>query len=92
MVAGYADEHGGAPYNQRLSLRRAEAVADYLVSSGVKPALDVEGRGQLILDPSEYAGQMRLNIDKIENRSTLSMPERIRLTSKARRVDIYIVK
>ena len=34
-VSGHADRSGAAPYNQRLSLRRAEAVASELVRRGV---------------------------------------------------------
>jgi outer membrane protein OmpA-like peptidoglycan-associated protein len=92
LVVGYADEHGGKPYNQRLSLKRAQAVARYLTRRGFEPALDVEGCGQLILEPEEYTEQMELNAVNLESRSFLSMSDRIRITSKARRVDIYIKK
>lgn len=34
-VTAYTDETGNASYNQRLSMRRAQAVADYLASHGV---------------------------------------------------------
>ena len=34
-VVGHADRIGGQAYNQRLSLKRAEAVRDYLASKGV---------------------------------------------------------
>ncbi len=34
-VAAYTDSNGNAAYNQRLSQRRARAVADYLVAHGV---------------------------------------------------------
>jgi OOP family OmpA-OmpF porin len=36
-VNGHADRLGSAPYNQKLSEKRAEAVRAYLVSKGVKP-------------------------------------------------------
>ncbi len=32
IVAGHTDSAGNAPYNQDLSIRRANAVADYLVA------------------------------------------------------------
>lgn len=34
-VKAYTDKHGRAAYNQRLSERRAKAVADYLIAHGV---------------------------------------------------------
>jgi len=36
-VAGHTDSVGSEAYNQKLSERRAQAVADYLVSRGVDP-------------------------------------------------------
>lgn len=46
-VVGHTDGVGGDDYNQRLSERRAESVADYLVANGVPPArLRTEGRGE----------------------------------------------
>ena len=38
VVEGYADSDGDAAHNQVLSERRAAAVADWLVGSGVAPA------------------------------------------------------
>ena len=43
-VFGYASSEGTTEYNKALSLRRAQAVADYLKGKGVK-VNDVEGRG-----------------------------------------------
>ncbi len=46
-IVGHTDSTGSAEYNQRLSERRARAVADYLISRGVSPArLRTEGRGE----------------------------------------------
>ena len=46
-VAGYADRIGKAAYNQKLSQRRAETVANYLVSKGVAPqSVSATGYGQ----------------------------------------------
>lgn len=46
-VVGHTDSVGPADYNQRLSERRAESVADYLVRRGVDPRrLRTEGRGE----------------------------------------------
>jgi outer membrane protein OmpA-like peptidoglycan-associated protein len=38
-VAGHADDQGAAPYNLRLSARRAKRVFDYLLQQGVDPRL-----------------------------------------------------
>lgn len=38
QVAGHTDSTGSASYNQQLSERRAQAVANYLISRGVAPA------------------------------------------------------
>lgn len=46
-IVGHTDSTGPADYNQRLSERRAESVADYLVSQGVpRSRLRTEGRGE----------------------------------------------
>jgi outer membrane protein OmpA-like peptidoglycan-associated protein len=37
LVAGHTDATGSAEYNRRLSLRRAAAVKDFLVGSGIEP-------------------------------------------------------
>lgn len=45
-VIGHTDSIGRPEYNQRLSERRAQAVADFLVSQGVQPArILTAGRG-----------------------------------------------
>jgi len=46
-VAGHADERGPSTYNLRLSARRAQAVADYLLKEGVaEERLEVRGYGE----------------------------------------------
>jgi outer membrane protein OmpA-like peptidoglycan-associated protein len=46
-VFGYTDDVGTAEYNQQLSLRRAKAVEDYLVQSGIDSAIiNVKGYGK----------------------------------------------
>jgi len=45
-ATGHASKVGPKPFNQRLSVRRAQAVVDYLVSQGVPASLlKQEGRG-----------------------------------------------
>jgi outer membrane protein OmpA-like peptidoglycan-associated protein len=46
-VFGYTDDVGTAEYNRQLSLRRANAVRDYLVQAGIDPAIiNVKGYGK----------------------------------------------
>ena len=46
-VIGHTDSVGSEEYNQRLSERRAEAVADYFASHGIsRDRLRTEGRGE----------------------------------------------
>ncbi|MFC7331776.1 OmpA family protein [Rhodocista pekingensis] len=47
QVTGHADTSGPADYNQRLSMRRAEAVRDYLIAQGIPAGeIAIEGRGE----------------------------------------------
>ena len=46
IIRGHTDRRGTAEYNLDLSLRRAQAVKDYLVDKGIaSDRLDVEGLG-----------------------------------------------
>ena len=57
-IVGFASEEGNAEYNQALSVRRAEAVAEALESYGVDPAkLHVEGKGAT----TEFGNALDLN-------------------------------
>ena len=47
IITGHADSTGTAAYNKKLSLRRAEAVRDYLISLGADPSkMEVSGEGE----------------------------------------------
>ena len=53
QVVGYTDPSGSAGYNQRLSLRRANAVAAELQTDGVpQTALAVSGNGESSNEPT----------------------------------------
>lgn len=46
-VSGHADRLGPEPYNVKLSLRRAEAVKQYLISKGMAPhRIELEAKGE----------------------------------------------
>ena len=46
-LVGYADSRGNADYNQKLSERRAQSVADYMISQGIDASvIAVSGRGE----------------------------------------------
>lgn len=47
MIVGHTDSVGDENYNMRLSLRRAESAANYMVSQGLnRNRISVEGRGE----------------------------------------------
>ncbi|MCH5167414.1 MAG: OmpA family protein [Erysipelotrichales bacterium] len=57
-VVGFASEEGNVDYNEALSLRRAQAVADALEAYGVDPAkIHVEGKGAT----TEFGNALDLN-------------------------------
>lgn len=53
-IVGYTDPLGSTEYNQRLSVARANAVRDYMVSQGVPAGIiQAEGRGETDLKVTE---------------------------------------
>jgi outer membrane protein, adhesin transport system len=62
LIVGHTDSIGSEPYNDRLSLRRANSVRNYLVSRGADSArIRTEGRGetQPIADNATEEGRAR---------------------------------
>jgi outer membrane protein, adhesin transport system len=62
LIVGHTDSVGSEPYNDRLSLRRANSVRNYLVGRGADPArIRTEGRGetQPIADNATEEGRAR---------------------------------
>ena len=48
QITGYADSDGSIEYNEKLSLRRAREVANYLISYGIPASkITVGGKGEL---------------------------------------------
>ena len=59
LAVGHTDRIGTAAYNQKLSLRRAEAVKQYLVDKGIQASrVHVEGKGktQPLTKPADCKG------------------------------------
>lgn len=46
LVEGYADSRGPKPYNQKLSVERAEAVRAALVQAGFSASIKTQGNGE----------------------------------------------
>lgn len=76
IAVGHTDSVGTAAYNQRLSVRRAEAVKAYLVSKGIeKNRVYTEGKGktQPIADNRTAAGRAknrRVEVEVVGTRAT----------------------
>lgn len=69
MVTGYTDSTGAASYNQQLSLRRAQSVASYLQSQGVKTVRIVtQGMGESNPIASNATAQGRQQNRRVELR------------------------
>ena len=57
LVVGHTDERGEVDYNQKLSERRAQAVAQYLKNHGITIPMKTEGHGES--DPKEISDAKR---------------------------------
>jgi len=76
IAVGHTDSIGSDAYNQKLSVRRAEAVKAYLVSSGIEAnRVYTEGKGkkQPVADNKTAAGRAqnrRVEIEVVGTRTT----------------------
>ncbi len=69
IAIGHTDSVGSAAYNQKLSLKRAEAVKAYIISKGIEPnRVYTEGKGekQPIADNKTKAGRSKNRRVEIE--------------------------
>ena len=79
-ITGHTDARGGDAYNQRLSERRARAVADYLIGAGLaSERFTVEGLGQALpLDTGDsdeaHARNRRVELGIVSARIIESRP------------------
>lgn len=64
VLIGHTDKRGGDAYNQKLSVRRAQAVADFLKQNGIDASIDAEGRGAS--EPVNVAATANLTEDDID--------------------------
>ncbi len=77
VTVGHTDAVGSDAYNQKLSLRRAEAVKAYLVSQGVETSrVYTEGKGetQPVADNTSAAGRAknrRVTVEVVGTRKTM---------------------
>ncbi len=75
IAVGHTDSVGGDPYNQKLSVKRSEAVKAYLVSKGIeKNRVYTEGKGekQPVADNKTKEGRAknrRVEIDVVGTRA-----------------------
>jgi outer membrane protein OmpA-like peptidoglycan-associated protein len=67
VIEGYTDSVGSAAYNEQLSKKRAEAVADYLTSHGVERAqIKTVGKGEENPIASNSTAEGRANNRRVE--------------------------
>lgn len=64
ILVGHTDRRGADDYNQKLSERRAQAVADFLKSHGIDASIDAEGRGAS--EPVDVTATANLTEDDVD--------------------------
>ena len=74
-VIGHTDSDGTEEYNQALSVRRAQAVRDYMVEEGIDPnIIDVSGEGEMNPVTSNATREGRAQNRRVEIHVGASVP------------------
>jgi OOP family OmpA-OmpF porin len=75
-VVGYTDSVGSEEYNQELSVRRANAVKEYMVSEGIDPGIiDVKGMGEADPVASNATAEGRAQNRRVEVSVAVETPK-----------------
>jgi OmpA-OmpF porin, OOP family len=77
IVIGHTDRMGSAAYNQGLSVRRANAVRDYLVNSARIPAARINTRGVGSSQPVTTAAQCGTQLSRAQLIACLAPDRRV---------------
>lgn len=64
VLIGHTDRRGSDDYNQKLSIRRAQAVADFLKSNGIEASIEADGHGAS--EPVDVAATGNLTEEDID--------------------------
>ncbi|MBB6487061.1 DUF4384 domain-containing protein [Rhizobium lusitanum] len=64
VLVGHTDHRGADDYNEKLSVRRAQAVADYLKSNGIDVTIEAKGKGAA--EPIDVTASDNLTTDDID--------------------------
>lgn len=84
-VTGHTDRIGSHAYNQKLSLRRAEAVKAYIAESAGVPADKIEARGVDGTDPVTQPGECKGNKVTAALKACLAPDRRVEVEVNATR-------
>jgi OOP family OmpA-OmpF porin len=75
-VVGYTDSIGTEEYNQELSVRRANAVKEFMVSEGIDPGIiDVKGMGEADPVASNSTAEGRAQNRRVEISVAVETPK-----------------
>lgn len=77
IVIGHTDRMGSAAYNQALSVRRANAVRDYLISSARIPSAKITTRGVGSAQPVTTAAQCGTQLSRAQMIACLAPDRRV---------------
>lgn len=93
VIEGYADEIGGEQYNFTLSQKRAQEVANWIKEHDVKSKMQVQGKGQVMvdLDFSKLFPGFNKELSGKSLYKSLPLENKIELNKEARRVEIKAI-